>query len=77
MDAKATITYANEALHGFGTVSFSSDAPAYLDLNWRNFVAEFEVLFFSGGGFIDVFELGSSGKIDGSVTPALLPPGSA
>ncbi|KAF1948406.1 hypothetical protein CC80DRAFT_556347 [Byssothecium circinans] len=74
MDARATISYANNALHGFGTVSFSSDAAKYLDLNWRSFVVEFEANFFSGAAYLDVFELSSSGKRDGSETPAL--PGS-
>ncbi|CAO2655064.1 Nn.00g117970.m01.CDS01 [Neocucurbitaria sp. VM-36] len=57
MSGRATIAYANNALRGFGSVSFASDAPEYLDLNFRNFVAEFEGTFFTGTASMDVFEL--------------------
>ena len=62
MSGHATIAYANNALRGFGSVSFSSDAPEYLDLNWRNFVVEFEGSFFTGTASMDVFELVTTRK---------------
>ena len=57
MNGKATISYGNNALRGFGTIIFSSDAPEYLDLNWRNFVVEFQAPFNTGKIPLDVFEL--------------------
>ncbi|CAI6259060.1 unnamed protein product [Periconia digitata] len=74
MDARATIQYGNNALHGFGTVTFSTDSPKYLSLNWGSYVAEFEANFNSGTGSIDVFELKYTGKKDGTETPALVKP---
>jgi len=74
MDARATMSYANEALHGFGTISFSTDNKKYTDLNYGSYVVEFEANFNTGTAFLDIFGLGSGGKRDGSETPALLRP---
>ena len=74
MDAKATITYANEAAHGFGSVSFSVTDPRYIALNWRSFVVEVEGDFRTGKALFDIFELSTSGRRDGQPTLALLPP---
>ena len=77
MYADALTTYANNALHGFSSVKFSTADPEYIDLNWRNLVAEFESDFFSGTAIVDIFELETGGKRDGTPTLALLPPGQA
>jgi hypothetical protein len=76
-DVEATVTYANNALHGFGTLKFLSADPQFIDLVWRNFVAEFEGNFFTGTAIVDIFELSSGGHRDGSPILALLPPGQA
>lgn len=71
----AHLTYANEFVHGFGPVTFSSSHPAFLDLNVRSFYAELEAGFGTGAAKIDVFEIKTGGKIDGTPIKALLPPG--
>lgn len=73
--ATAHLTYANEFVHGFGSVTFSSSHPAFLDLNVRSFYAEIEAGFATGASTIDVFEIKTGGKIDGTPIKALLPPG--
>lgn len=77
MDARATISYANSALHGFGWVTFATDSPKYKDLVWGSYVAEFEANYNTGVAYIDVFKLNYTGKRDGSDAPALLAPGTA
>ncbi len=77
MDARAIITYANNALHGFGDVRFSSGEEEFLDLNFRSFVGELLGSFSTGDAAIDVFELETGGRKDGQEIPALLPPGQA
>ncbi|OAG05225.1 uncharacterized protein CC84DRAFT_1177308 [Paraphaeosphaeria sporulosa] len=75
LTASAHLTYANEFLHGFGPVTVSSSHPAFLDLNVRSFYAEIEAGYRTGLGRIDVFEVKTEGKRDGSPIEALLPPG--
>lgn len=77
MDATATIHYVNNALHGFGHVSFQTGEQEYIQLNYGSYVAEFEAIFNTGEAFVDVFELESAGRRDGLEVPALLPPGEA
>jgi hypothetical protein len=77
MDAKATIHYANNALHAFGAVTFQTDAPEFIDLSYGSFVAEIVSDFNTGKSGIDIFQLSSAGMRDGSPVPALLPPGQA
>jgi hypothetical protein len=72
-DTTGTINYANEALHAFGRFAFNTAEEAYLDLNWRHFVIEFEGYFNSGRAWMDVFELGTGGRVDGSPVLALEP----
>ncbi|KAF2488698.1 hypothetical protein BU16DRAFT_520468, partial [Lophium mytilinum] len=75
LNVQATLTYANEALHAFGAAQFSVADPAYLDLSFKSFVAEFEAPSYTGKGKLDIFELKTGGKRDGSPILALLPPG--
>ena len=77
MDATATIHYANNALHGFGSVSFHTGEEVYRELNYGSYVAEFAVKFRTGEASVDVFELESAGRVDGAEVPGLLPPGEA
>ena len=72
--SEGVITYANEALHAFGRVAFNTAEPGYLDLNWRSFVIEFEGYFNTGSAWMDVFELETGGRLDGTPIRALEPP---
>jgi hypothetical protein len=72
--------YANNALHGFGCATFTtdgSDENEYAYTNFGNFVAEIEADFRAGRAGFDVFELETGGRIDGEPIKALLPPGGA
>lgn len=77
MDATANIHYANNALHGFGRVSFRTGEEEHVQLNYGTYIAEFEGNFNTGDALIDVFEVESAGRVDGSPVPALFPPGEA
>ena len=80
MDVRATLTYANFALHGFGAATFSTDPSEdneYHMLNYGSYVVEVAADFRAGSSEFEVFELVSSGRIDGEPIPALLPPGEA
>ncbi|EON68068.1 hypothetical protein W97_07216 [Coniosporium apollinis CBS 100218] len=67
--------YANNALHGFGRVSFTTREEEYLYTNYGSYVAEWAADFNTGTAVIDVFKLASGGRVDGAPIPALLPPG--
>ncbi|EXJ89142.1 hypothetical protein A1O3_02206 [Capronia epimyces CBS 606.96] len=75
LDATATIHYANNALHGFGSMSFRTDDKNLIELNYGSYVAEFEGNFNTGEAVVDVFDLASNGRRDGQKVLALLPPG--
>lgn len=74
MFAKGTIHYANNALHGFGSVSFETGDAQHRYLNYGGNAAEFAAVF-GQYAFVDVFELGSNGRKDGKAVLALEPPG--
>jgi hypothetical protein len=75
METNAIITYANNALHAFGPIVFSTQDPAFAHLSFKSFVGEVEGNFGTGKFTLDVFELVSCGRRDGQPVPALLPPG--
>lgn len=75
MSAAGTIFYANNALHGFGSVSFETGARQYRHLVYGSYVAEFAAVF-GEYAFVDVFQLETAGRKDGGIVPGLEPPGS-
>ncbi|KAL4881804.1 hypothetical protein BJY04DRAFT_217873 [Aspergillus karnatakaensis] len=69
-----TITYANNALHGFG---YATIQTAIEDLIWTNyamFVVEWMADFFTGLGEAEIFHITTGGRVDGKPIPALEPP---
>lgn len=77
LDSFATINYANNALHGFGTVKFETGDAEFRYLNYGSYILEIAAEFFTGTATVDIFELESAGRRDGAPVPGLLPPGEA
>ncbi|KAL4794853.1 hypothetical protein BDV19DRAFT_389754 [Aspergillus venezuelensis] len=65
-----TITYANEALHGFGYLQ--TTIP---DLVWTNYATFFVEWMDAGTGEAEIFEIESGGRLEGKSIAGLLPPG--
>ncbi len=62
MTVAGQIHYVPNYLHGFGRITFSTDAAKYRYLNYGNYITEFDAVFPSGKVSVDVFELKSSGR---------------
>ena len=77
VDFASTIHYANNALHGLGTASFTTGYDEYVDLSYRSFYAEVASTFSSRNAEIQIFEVTSGGYVNGAPIPALQPPGKA
>ncbi|KAL2848516.1 hypothetical protein BJY01DRAFT_153485 [Aspergillus pseudoustus] len=69
-----TITYANNALHGFGYATFQTTIPGLEWTNYAMFVVEWMADFFTGTGEAEIFHITTDGRIDGQPIDALLPP---
>ncbi|KAK0250181.1 hypothetical protein LTR35_018410, partial [Friedmanniomyces endolithicus] len=72
---RGTVHYANNALFGFGDVSFMTDKEEFIHLNYASFIQEWIANFDTGEGSVDIFEMFSAGRIDGVPIPALQTPG--
>ncbi|KAL3450999.1 hypothetical protein BJX65DRAFT_304415 [Aspergillus insuetus] len=69
-----TITYANNALHGFGYATFQTTIPGLEWTNYAMFVVEWMADFFTGRGEAEIFHITTGGRVDGKPIDALLPP---
>ncbi|KAL2810482.1 hypothetical protein BJX63DRAFT_434267 [Aspergillus granulosus] len=69
-----TITYANNALHGFGYAAFQTTIPGLEWTNYAMFVVEWMADFLTGIGEAEIFHITTGGRIDGQPIDALLPP---
>ncbi|KAL4939684.1 hypothetical protein BDV06DRAFT_224798 [Aspergillus oleicola] len=72
-----TITYANEALHGFGFAYLQTTIPNLVWTNYATFLVEWMADFYTGTGEAEIFEIKSGGRLDGESIAGLLPPGQA
>ncbi|KAL4962453.1 uncharacterized protein BDV14DRAFT_106344 [Aspergillus stella-maris] len=70
-----TITYANEALHGFGFAYLQTTIPELVWTNYATFLVEWMADFYTGTGDAEIFEINSGGRLDGKPIAGLLPPG--
>ncbi|KAK2609207.1 hypothetical protein QQS21_002289 [Conoideocrella luteorostrata] len=68
-------TYANNALHGFGSVRLSTDIEHLKWINWATFLIEWEGQFNTGIAAFEIFHITSGGRLDGKKIPALSPQG--
>lgn len=76
LSVKGIVQYGNNALHGFGAMTFSTDLEQFRYTNYGTYLAEWTATFDVPGAAVDVFEVTSGGRIDGQPIMALLPPGS-
>lgn len=74
MNGQISVHYANNALHGFGPISFATGETPYLGLNYNSYYAEIDGSVAAGVVNVDVFQLVSNGRVDGTYSPALSPP---
>ncbi|KAL4785957.1 hypothetical protein BJX76DRAFT_355552 [Aspergillus varians] len=71
------ITYANEALHGFGYATFQTTILGFEWTNYATFLVEWIADFYTGTGQAEIFQITTGGRLDGKPIDALLPPGTA
>ncbi|KAJ6785888.1 hypothetical protein PWT90_07914 [Aphanocladium album] len=71
---KGITTYANNALHGFGTAIMETDNEKYDWVNWAHFIVEWQSAFATGQAEFQISQVTTGGRRDGKPIPALEPP---